>query len=469
VTIDETTLTGAPWTVEPGAIVFVPDPTEGWTVDEAYAFLARENPNVVTGETESEFLETLTAAADVHEGAMIAFIPSEVDLERLALENGEDAEQLHITAFYLGTTADIDDEEQAAIIDAIADWFTGRPIIRADVFGFGTFNPDGEEPCLIANVGGGELEDARDDVSAILDEIEFAYPEQHDPWIPHITLIYADDPYKLLTDELNPLLGPIVIDRVRVAFGGVATDIPLGDLAASAAFHLAGQHDQHSHGKGGASAGELAAGERLNRGKKLDQNDPEQARIHGTINTWSEGGNEGARVTYEMQEAVHNPGADTDGAQLMRVVGGAPANSPELHRGMNGVIHGEDLPTEVDVFSLGPTSFTRSKKIADDFATPPYSDIGGATVVHMRLAKGSHSLRVDQEITGKFKNEQEHITLGRFKVTGRTERTATVKAKDGRPKDVRIIDLNIAQVDESVPITHHKGGKAPIIGPGMDI
>ena len=49
-------------------------------------------------------MATLIAAADGSHlsGAMIALMPTPEDAERLAIEGGEDAEQLHVTLYFLG-------------------------------------------------------------------------------------------------------------------------------------------------------------------------------------------------------------------------------------------------------------------------------------------------------------------------------------------------------------------------------
>src|SRR5688500_1406256 len=57
---------------------------------------------------------SLTAAADGSHmsGAMIALMPTREDAERLAIEGGEDAEQLHLTLYFLGDDGTAWTEEQ---------------------------------------------------------------------------------------------------------------------------------------------------------------------------------------------------------------------------------------------------------------------------------------------------------------------------------------------------------------------
>jgi len=208
---------GAAWTPEPGAIVFLPKDEAGFTEQEIYDLLRGGAP--------------LVAAADVHDGAMIAFIPSTSDLSRLVVEDGEPITQLHVTDTFLGPAVDIDEETQQVIIDLMKDFASKQPIIEADVFSFNVFNPEGPEPCLTAGLSGEELADAHDSIEAFFEELGYEPPEQHSPWVPHMTLVYDPDPSRYLTHSLMMEAGPITIDKVRIAFGGVITDIPLTGLS----------------------------------------------------------------------------------------------------------------------------------------------------------------------------------------------------------------------------------------------
>lgn len=442
--IDEITLTGAPWTTEPGAIVFIPDATEGWTVDEAYAFLARDNPSVVTGETEDEFVESLVAAADVHEGAMIAFIPSDADLERLALPDGEDAEQLHITAFYLGDAVDIPEDQRAEIIDAVAARFEGESLLRASVFGFGTFNPDGEEPCVIANVGGGDLEDAHELVGEMLDELAVAYPEQHDPWIPHITLIYATDPYEYLNDDLNSRAGPIVIDRVRVAFAGEAVDIPLGNLAASGeAFHMPGGHDQLSHGGGGGFDERVAnartGSNALNAAPKHFTSDNMGTAEHGAaVAAYAQHDHEDINSGLRRNRGSTD-GLDSESHHTVKELDAAISESKltddvVVYRGMSGhrAFSSEDWTNEpgkmvgVEFTDHGFSSTTTSRAVADEFT---YSYTGSAVMMKILVPKGMGAIAID---TG-----ESELLLARgtkFRIVG-----------DSQGEDARLFNVEVIQ------------------------
>lgn len=236
-------------TPEPGAIVFINDPyATGFTDDEITILLTGQGVPL-THVDEAGF----TAAAEVMTGAMVAFIPRAEDAEHLALEGGEPVEQIHCTSIYLGDAVDFDDERRGDIIAQLTDIASSIGPIVANVFGVAIFNPSGDEPCFVYIVGGQELSDAQDVIYEMSEDDDWRQADQHQPWIAHITGGYDAEPRKWMTDDVMARTGPILFDRIRVAFGGVNTDIPLGDEAAITAaveqFHLQGKHNQLAHGK----------------------------------------------------------------------------------------------------------------------------------------------------------------------------------------------------------------------------
>jgi 2'-5' RNA ligase len=179
----------------------------------------------------------LTAAAEPHTGAMIALLPVEEDMERLAVSGGEEDEELHLTLCYLGDAAKIPPMTRNRIVDSISHYVQNTPIVDADLFGIATFNEkDGKkDTCVVGLVSGEELAAAKKRICSELEEIMYdsplGVPEQHTPWIPHITLAYTND--GALTQTLTDREGPVRFDHVRVAFGSEVTDIPLYDGTAS--------------------------------------------------------------------------------------------------------------------------------------------------------------------------------------------------------------------------------------------
>ena len=180
-------------------------------------------------------------------GAMIALVPAVQDTARLAIESGEPADQLHLTLWYLGDTASIDDDIRVGLVNAVRSMVQRRslPQVAAQAFGANLWNPDSDEPSWVLAVGDlpdEQRPDGQERLAAFREMISEAWhdgmvvldlPPQHTPWQSHICLAYSDDPG--LLPAVASRVGPVVFDRVRVAFGDVVVDIPLGKPAAPAA------------------------------------------------------------------------------------------------------------------------------------------------------------------------------------------------------------------------------------------
>ncbi|MGA5497707.1 hypothetical protein ACPCSP_25420 [Streptomyces cinereoruber] len=180
----------------------------------------------------------ITAATGGHTGAMIALVPSEEDIERLALDadGAEVAEELHLTLFYLGEGADWSPEARDELCKLVRDSLhdliaTG---VYAKAFGANQWNADGEDPCWVWAIGddpdrpdgSDQLEAVRYAVVSALENMhqQPELPRQHSPWQPHVCAAYTR---ASLLEEMNARLGPIHFDRVRVAFAGSYTDFLL--------------------------------------------------------------------------------------------------------------------------------------------------------------------------------------------------------------------------------------------------
>ncbi|KAA9380139.1 hypothetical protein F5972_08200 [Microbispora cellulosiformans] len=174
------------------------------------------------------------ASGGPYTGGMVALVPSQADIERLAVPGGELPEDLHLTLLFLGDADAIDAPTRAAITDALASEMPGQmdqpdglQPLEANAFAISVFNPadDERDPCIVLGVGGPGLADMHRSASYIVSGL-FDLPEQHTPWVPHVTLTYTGDLAQVA--QLADRTGPITFDRLRVAFGGEVTDIPLG-------------------------------------------------------------------------------------------------------------------------------------------------------------------------------------------------------------------------------------------------
>ncbi|MDQ0376502.1 phage minor head protein [Amycolatopsis thermophila] len=184
---------------------------------------------------DTEPAEVVTAE---HTSGMIALIPSEADVQRLALEDAvqDDGtpmplEELHVTLLFLGEAAQWGSEQQAAVHQLAADIAAIGPVIEGNAWAAAAFNPGTDDECVVYLVGDntGTLSAMHESVCERVHELgDVPLPEQHNPWIPHCTATYRTSDVARLVERV----GPITLDRIRVAFGGEYVDYPLvGQLA----------------------------------------------------------------------------------------------------------------------------------------------------------------------------------------------------------------------------------------------
>jgi 2'-5' RNA ligase len=159
-----------------------------------------------------------------HTGGMIALIPRVEDAERMAVRGGEKPEELHLTLCYLGDdvtgwTSEMQNRVASLVADMAARCTTP---LAARTMATATFNPDGygdRQPCAVFLVGDSrDIGNMRSAVIACAGD-----QEQHEPFIPHITIGYG-----LKTEKLGDV-GPVTFDRVRLALGDKVYDFPLGE------------------------------------------------------------------------------------------------------------------------------------------------------------------------------------------------------------------------------------------------
>lgn len=189
----------------------------------------------------------LTAAAGVVNGAMIALVPSEADLDRLVLDDSyaegirEQRDELHLTLAYLGLAENWSPAQREGFISVLRDTLEDKPTAQGRIFGAAFWNADGLEPSWVLNVSGQDLVDVKGFVWETIYEAESEellpeIAEQYAPWSPHICLAYmgSDKPDRdehRMIDELALRSGmDVTFDRVRIAFAGETTDIPLQEL-----------------------------------------------------------------------------------------------------------------------------------------------------------------------------------------------------------------------------------------------
>jgi hypothetical protein len=209
----------------------------------------------------------------VQTGAMIALIPSEADAQRLAVEGGEPADQLHCTVLYLGDAVNITPEQ----VQSLHDWADGMghgrggwDSVDGEAFAAAIFNPAGDEPCAVLVLSGEELAEFYE--TALADVVSFIElpDDRHAPWIPHATLAYLNPlargdrgvDVEMMGDAVART-GPIVFDRIRVAVGSEIYDVPIGPEASGHRSTVA------SEGEDEAAGGETPSVEAEGTGPEL--------------------------------------------------------------------------------------------------------------------------------------------------------------------------------------------------------
>jgi 2'-5' RNA ligase len=183
-------------------------------------------------------MDSLAAAADGSHlsGAMVALMPTVEDAARLAIEGGEAADQLHLTLYFLGDDGTVWTEDQRnELIGNLRAGAADLTPISARVFGANHWNAGSDSPSWVWAVGDDRdrplndstLEAARWVATYALEDMHERpdLPVQHAPWVPHICAAYSDELDLIIA--LEERLGPVTFDRIRVAFAGDHTDIPL--------------------------------------------------------------------------------------------------------------------------------------------------------------------------------------------------------------------------------------------------
>lgn len=167
-------------------------------------------------------------AAEEHTGSMVALVPAADWASNAAAdpdEGGLPADDLHVTLAFLGDQPPAEDTK-AEILSLMQTYATGAKPVDAEAFSVALFNPGGDEPCVTLGLSGEQLADTFNAVTSLLHMAGVDLSASKRPWAAHLTLIYTDDAYA--PADYVDRCGPLVLDRLRVAFGGEVTDFPLG-------------------------------------------------------------------------------------------------------------------------------------------------------------------------------------------------------------------------------------------------
>lgn len=166
--------------------------------------------------------------ASEHTGGMIALIPAEPG--KLAVPGGDPKAEIHLTLASLGENITDWSPEVADAVKALAARMAADfAPVPARIMGHAVWNKDGGptgdmKPCAVYQVQASPtlaeahelaVRGAREAIGSAL------FPDQHEPFLPHITAGYEID-----TSQMK-VSGPIMLDTIRVELGNQATDYPL--------------------------------------------------------------------------------------------------------------------------------------------------------------------------------------------------------------------------------------------------
>lgn len=167
------------------------------------------------------------AGAEVQTGGMIALIPD--NPQAFTVSGGDPTQQMHMTLCFLGDVSDLDDETAAELEKRVTILAADNGPLELRVQGVGIWNRDGGDTgdrqastntLLQPSQGGQNLRDYADQIAR--DALGARYPEQFQPWAPHICAGYDLDPTTLPTHD-----GVVRFSKVRLALAGKDQDFPL--------------------------------------------------------------------------------------------------------------------------------------------------------------------------------------------------------------------------------------------------
>jgi hypothetical protein len=166
---------------------------------------------------------------DVSNLAMIAVYPALSEAEAIALDDGQDAEGMHVTLVFLG---DADSFDADVAREAVADVAAAHPVLSGTVGGLGMFapGPDGAPLIALPDVDG--LTALREAVVQALAARGIVSPSEHG-FLPHMTIDYRPIDDNVASTEipwldLDCLGQPLTFSSLSLTIAENRSDYRLG-------------------------------------------------------------------------------------------------------------------------------------------------------------------------------------------------------------------------------------------------
>ena len=158
-------------------------------------------------------------------GIMVAVRPTPDEAAALAIEGGEEVDQLHVTLGYLGTVDDWDEDMHAAVLLALDAIECGPMAAKVAAVGVFAENPD--RP-LVAFIDCDGLNELRAAVVAALDAVSPDLVRRDHGFLPHCTLAYE------CTDEQEAegaarVALPLTFGNLELCWGDDSTEYPFAE------------------------------------------------------------------------------------------------------------------------------------------------------------------------------------------------------------------------------------------------
>jgi 2'-5' RNA ligase/mRNA-degrading endonuclease RelE of RelBE toxin-antitoxin system len=167
-------------------------PDDGWTEPTHHTAAVQATA------AEQQFLQRQAAAVLHDEGVMVALVPPREVAEQLAREDGQPADQLHVTLAYLGNTTDYTREQLQLLPQVVGAWAARHKPVHVRIGGIGTFNNafKGEHVLWAAAdiPSGAQMHSS---LAAYLEGHGYRLPSEHG-WTPHLTLAYVGQHHRFM-------------------------------------------------------------------------------------------------------------------------------------------------------------------------------------------------------------------------------------------------------------------------------